>query len=202
MHLKNCIAMATLVVFATSCGESSTKTTDTADTVVVDNKLPENVSQPSPTTGTVVVPEPINATFTKKYPNVTNVTWNRYEPVDNIDWEWSGWPRMDTSDYVVRFNMDGNDYWEWYDQDNNWIGTVSSYTDFAGLPAAVNKTIQADFAGYTIVSVDKENDKNRTAYEVEMAKGEDKIKALIAENGTVIKKKGKVDGDKMKEKNM
>lgn len=198
MRFRNWMAITTVVVFAASCGESSTKETSTTDTTgsvttPVDNNTTNsttnNTTQTVPA-ATVVVPEPTQKSFTTKYPNATNVSWNHYEPVSTFDWEWAGWPMMDTSDYVVRYNIDNNEYWTWYDNDNNWVATVSPVTDFAGLPAAVNKTIQKDFAGYTIVSVDKENDKNRTAYEVELAKGEEKVKALISESGTVIKKKG------------
>ena len=64
----------------------------------------------------------------------------------------------------------------------------------------MNKTIQAQYPGYTIVSVDKENDKNRTAYEVELSKGDDKAKVLIAENGNVLKKKAVTAGEKTKDK--
>ena len=104
-------------------------------------------------------------------------------------------------DTVVSYNWDGTEYWTWYDDKNNWVGTVSPVTDHASLPAAVNKTVQTEFAGYTITNVDKENDKNRTAYEIEMSKGDDRMKALIAENGKVIKKKSmSADGTKTKEK--
>lgn len=194
MRLRNWIAITTVVIFAASCGESSTKDTSTTDTTgsmttAVENNTTNNTTQSVPA-ATVVVPEPTKTAFTTKHPNATNVTWNHYEPVSTFDWEWAGWPMMDTSDYVVKYNMDNNEYWSWYDNDNNWVATVSPVTDYAGLPAAVTKRIQTDFAGYTIVSVDKENDKNRTAYEVELANGDDKVKALIAESGTIIKQKG------------
>ncbi|OSZ79770.1 hypothetical protein CAP36_00455 [Chitinophagaceae bacterium IBVUCB2] len=195
MRFKTGIAMATMIVFATSCGDSSTKT-DTADSLTVDNnKMPD----PAPVTATVVVPEGIKTSFKTKYPTVTNETWSSYQPIDAFEWDWTGWPTIDSSDYMVRFNQDGSEYWAWYN-DGEWIGTVSPVTDFAGLPAAVNKTIQSTFPGYTIVSVDKESDKNRTAYEVELEKGGDKAKALIAENGSVLKKKTSIDGEKTKEK--
>ena len=204
MRLKNLIVMATVAFFATSCGESSTKETTGKDTITTtDISIPVSENPVNTNVNTnIVVPEPVKTSFQTKYPNVSNVTWNRYEPVSTFDWEWSGWPMMDTSDYMVKFNMDGNEYWSWYDNDNTWVATVSPVKDFAGLPAAVNKTIQTEFDGYTIVSVDMENDKNRTAYEVELTKGEAEMKALIAENGTILKKKGGMPGEKMKEKNM
>jgi hypothetical protein len=199
MRSKNLLALATVVVFATSCGESSTKETGTAETVsTADTKMPDIV----PVKMTVVVPEPAKLSFQEKYPTASNVSWNRYEPVSTFDWEWTGWSTMDTADYMVTYKVDANDYWSWYDNENNWVGTITTITDYAGLPAEVNKSIASNFPGYTIVSVDKENDKNRTAYELELTKGEDRMKALIAENGTVLKKKGIVSGEKVKEKSL
>jgi len=196
MRLKSGIAMAAVIVFATSCGESSTKT-DTADSTVVAENV---VVDPAPVNTTVVVPDTLKTTFKTKYPTVSNENWSRYEPIETFDWELAGWPAMDTADYVVRFNQDNADYWAWYDENNNWVGTVSPVTDYAGLPSAVNKTVQGEFAGYTIASVNKENDKNRTAYEIQLTKGDDKVKALIGENGKVIKKKANIGGEKTKEK--
>lgn len=203
MKLKNLLALATMVVFATSCGENSTKETGTTQSVgTTENTMPVTIATPAPVEMTIVVPEPVKVSFKDKYPTASNVNWNRYEPVTTFDWEWAGWSAMDTSDYVATYKLNDNDFWSWYDNENNWIGTVTVVTDYAGLPAAVNKSIQSNFPGYTIVSVDKENDKNRTAYELEMSKDGETMKALIAENGTVLKKKGTVNGEKIKEKNI
>jgi uncharacterized membrane protein YkoI len=95
--------------------------------------------------------------------------------------------------------MDGTDYWAWYTSNGEWVGTVSTI-NVANVPSPVNQTLQNQFNGYNVVSVDKENDKRRTAYEVQMEKGEDKMKVLIDENGTILKKKGKESGVKTKEK--
>ena len=169
MQLKNGIALIAVIIFATSCGDSSTKT-DTTDTLTTS----ENRVEPVPVNTDVVVPDTVRTSFKAKYPAVANENWSRYEPIETFDWELAGWPAMDTADYVVRFNQDNADYWAWYDDRNEWVGTVMPVTDFAGLPAAVNKTVQSTFAGYTIVSAVKENDKNRTAYEVRLEKGTDK----------------------------
>jgi hypothetical protein len=199
MQSKNWLALVTVVVFATSCGESSTKNEPTTEPVTtMDNKMPERTQ----VVNTIVVPESTRLSFERQYPKGDNATWSSYEPVTSFDWGWSGWPSMDTTDYMVKYSMDNSDYWTWYDNDNNWIGTVSAVTDFAGLPQAVNNSIQSNFPGYKIVSVDKENDKNRTAYELELTKGDDKMKALVAENGDVLKKKGIIAGEKIKEKTM
>jgi hypothetical protein len=198
MRWNKWFVIALCAALTTSCGENSTTESTTSDTTTTYDSTTAAVT--TPVTTSVEVPEATRTSFQTRYPNATNVTWRRYEPVNSIEWDWAGWPVLDTGDYVATYTWDGTEYWTWYDDNNNWIGTVSTVTDHNSLPAAVNKTIQSQFPGYTIVSVDKENDKNRTAYEVELAKGEDKAKLLVAENGNVLKKKMNTDGTKTKEK--
>ena len=189
MNLNKWLVIAVCAVITTSCGENSTTQTKTdADSTTVSTPS-ANVNEPVNTGTSIDVPEPTRTAFTTKYPNATNVTWRKYEPVNTIEWDWAGWPKLDTGDYAVTYTLDGSEYWAWYDENNNWIGSISPVTDHASLPAAVNKTVQAQFPGYTITSVDKENDKNRTAYEIELNKGDAKAKLLVAEDGTVLKKK-------------
>lgn len=107
---------------------------------------------------------------------------------------------LDANDYVVSYNWDGVDYYSWYDQDGNWIGSSGTLADISGLPTAVSNVVKKQFSGYTVTSIDKENDKDREAYEIKMEKGDDKMKALIASDGTVLKKKGRESGEKIKEK--
>ncbi|MEO5563063.1 MAG: hypothetical protein ABIR18_06495 [Chitinophagaceae bacterium] len=198
MKLKNWIFISGALFVLASCGENSTTESGTpADSTVSasanDHATPNNAS-------TVEVIPVAKTNFETKYPSASNVNWTYYEPYSDIDWEWAGWPALDTKDYTVRYNLDGADYYTWYDEDGNWIGTTSVISDFNGLPAPVNSALKKQFAGYTITSVNKENDKNREAYELKLEKGSDKLKALIAADGTVLKKKGTVDGEKVKEK--
>ncbi|HET6996371.1 MAG TPA: PepSY-like domain-containing protein [Chitinophagaceae bacterium] len=197
MQVKN--GLLALAVVASAVGVSCNQAGSNKD-----NPDSTSVSQTETkrTTRTVEVPEATRTSFEAKYPQASNVTWDYYEPVITtpISWEWTEWPTVDSNDMVAKFSVNDAYYWVWYDETGNWIGTVSEVTDYSSLPAAVNNTIKTQFPGFTIKSVDKENDKNRTAYEIQMENGEDKMKALIAEDGTVIKKKGKVDGEKVKEK--
>jgi len=197
MQVKKWILSAAVIALLAACNNkgSGDEYKDTSGTTNT------STTEYQQTTRTVEAPPATRTSFETKYPKATSVTWTYYEPaVTPIDWEWSGWTVMDTSDYTASFTMDGSDYWVWYDESGDWVGTVSTVTDHSSLPAAVNNTIKAQFAGYTIVSVDKENDKNRTAYEIELDKAGDKMKVLIDENGNVLKKKGGTGDDKMKEK--
>lgn len=109
---------------------------------------------------------------------------------------------MDTADYVANYRVGADEFWAWYDNENNWIGTVMTVTNHAGLPAAVNKSIQTNFAGYTLVSVDKENDKNRTAYELENDKRRGNNESVNSRKWSCPQEKGRVDGEKVKVKNL
>ena len=118
---------------------------------------------------------------------------------ESIDLEMAGWPALDTSDYLANFTIDNSPYWSWYTNEGDWVGTYTSLNT-SGLPDPVNATVQKEFPGYTITSVNKEIDKKRTAYEIKLQNGADNMKALIAADGALLKKKGKVAGNKIKEK--
>ena len=190
MKLKIWMMPVTAVLLLASCNNESKSDATTDSTTVTTNTPDMNTGTTGTNTTTVVVPENTRTSFTTKYPTATNVTWRRYDPaMVNIDWDWSGWS-LDTGDYVASYNVDGSDYWVWYDENGNWVGEVSTIKDHASLPAAVTNTLKAKYEGFTIVSVDKENDKNRTAYEIELDKGGEKATVLIDANGKVMKSKG------------
>lgn len=197
MKLKNLMFCAGSAIILASCGDNSTTNTTTNDTTASSNATVGNSDNNTPGR-TVEVPPATKASFETKYPNASNVQWTYYdEPYSGIDWEWTSWPAMDDKDYFVRYNWEGTDYYSWYDQDGNWIGSTAPVTNYASLPAAVNSAVSKEFIGYTITSVDKENDKDKEAYEIELEKGSDKAKALIAADGKILKKKGTMDGEKI-----
>ena len=202
MKLKNWLFISGALFIIGSCGESSTTPGDRDSTASSNTTTATTTDNSTANSGatTVEVPPVAKTNFESKYPGAANASWTYYEPYSDIDWEWTGWPALDTKDYTVRYNLDGSDYYTWYDQDGNWIGTTTVVTNYSGLPAPVNNAIKREFKDYTITSVNKENDKNREAYEVRLEKGSDKVKALITSDGTVFKKKGSVDGEKVKEK--
>ena len=199
MKLKSLLAPALGVIILSSCGESSTDNS-TSDVTKTDTSVITTTPSAGVNTTTVVVPEKTKTSFETKYPKASNTVWKRYEPLETIEWNWYEWPSMDTSDYMVTYNLDGSNYWTWYDEQGEWIGTVANISDFNTLPAAVTKTLNSQFDGFTIKNVDKENDKNRSAYEIDLEKGTDKMKVLVSESGTVMKKKGTMNGVEVKEK--
>lgn len=197
-----CFAASAILM---SCGESAgdKDTSRNEDTTAsMNNETAYN--DPSVMAGMreAEAPDPVKKSFTEKYPKANSVSYLQYSnSPDMIDWELSGWPAWDTSYYVVRYNDNGYDNWVFYTPSGEWISTVSTVNN-ASLPAAVNATINREFPGYTIEEISKENDKDRSAFEIKMEKGEDKMKALIDMNGNIMKKKGKVNDEKVKEKNV
>jgi uncharacterized membrane protein YkoI len=132
------------------------------------------------------------AAFTTQYPTATNVVWSGYDQVPvPIDWELAEWGAMDANDYVVRFDMDNEKYYAWYDSDGNWIGTAYVVSDYKTLPEAVSNTINTQFSGYSITGVNREFQKDKMAYEIELEKEGNKAKLLIDGSGTIIKQKEK-----------
>jgi hypothetical protein len=140
------------------------------------------------------VPATVQSAFTTQYPNAVSVTWVNPTSVPIvIDRDFSGWTATTGTDYVVRFNTDGADYYAWYDDAGNWIGTATIISNYTTLPASVNTYITNTFPGYTISSVQREMRNNQIAYDVEIKNGNMKTKLLLDANGNVIKRKDKVD---------
>jgi len=169
MKLKSFIAVAVIALF-TACS-SSYRATDTG----------------------VVISTDATRAFDLQYPNATNVVWSTYDPNVVIlnDWDLAGWSVIDADDYVVRFDMDGDKYYAWYDSNGEWIGSAYVVNDYTTLPDMVRSTINSKYPGYTISSVNKEFHKDRIAYEVVLKDGDTKQIALIDLNGMVLKSKMK-----------
>lgn len=141
-------------------------------------------------TDTSRVPTAIQTSFTTQYPNVTDVVWSPYD-VNNlpIDWDLTGWPALEQGSYVATFNMNGDQYYAWYDANGNWIGSTYVVKDYKSLPGPVTAMINEKFSGYTIASVNSEMRKDKTAYEIQLKNGDNKAKIVVDANGNIIKQK-------------
>lgn len=167
MKIKTLLAVAALAIFA-ACGQPYRATTATV----------------------VVAPGTTETSFRAQYPYASNVVWLRYDATTvPIDWELAGWTVLDENDYLVRFDLDNNYYYAWYDEEGNWIGTSYALSDYRTMPVAVNTTIANKYPGYTITSVHREFQRDRIAYEVELKNNDTKVKVLIDTYGNVVKAK-------------
>jgi uncharacterized membrane protein YkoI len=169
MKLRDFMIVAATVAFA-ACG-SPYRATDTT---------------------VVVAPSGVQTAFTTQYPTASNVVWTNYDvAVVPIDLELAGWTAMDEGDYLVRFDMDNDNYYAWYDENGNWIGTAYAVKDYSTMPAAVTNVVNTQFSGYTITSVNREFQKDRVVYEVELKGSDNRIKMLVDGSGNIIKQKTK-----------
>jgi len=139
------------------------------------------------------VPTNIQTSFTTQYPGATDVVWGPYdEAIVPIDWDLTDWTVLTPKDYQVNYTLNGNQYYSWYDANGNWIGTSYYITNYNnGLPAAVNNTITSKFSGYTIDKASLVTWKDRSAYDIKLKNGDNKMKVLIDTNGDILKQRDK-----------
>jgi hypothetical protein len=143
-------------------------------------------------TTVVVAPASVQTAFTTQYPTATNAVWASYDAtMVPIDWELTGWTTLDQGDYLVRFDMDNDYYYAWYDETGTWIGSAYVLRDISTLPAPITATINSQFAGYTVSSVNREFHKDRVLYEVEIKNSSNKVKMLVDGEGNIVKQKSK-----------
>jgi Putative beta-lactamase-inhibitor-like, PepSY-like len=185
---KNWIVIVASGLLLAACGDNKSETTY--------NEKTTDVTPPTTNTTPTVTPDynppdNVRTAFQTKYPNASDVSWSAYKPYERINWEWTGWPSMDSSYYVVNYKMDNRNFWSWWDRNTNWIGSSSIVEDSTMLPDPVKKTIKNNYAGYKITSIDEENDKNRIAYEIKLEKGDARAKILVDKNGKILKKDAK-----------
>jgi len=187
---RNWIIVTAGVFLLAACGDNSTETTySEKDTSSTKNTTITPDPNAVPPATVYSPPDNVRVAFQTKYPTATNVTWSAYQPYDRINWEWTGWPSMDTSYYAVNYTVDNRTHWGWWDRNMNWIGSTSTVEDSAMLPDAVKNTLKKSYAGYRITSIDEEMDKNRTAYEIKLEKGTARARILVDKNGKILKKK-------------
>ncbi|MEI9809696.1 MAG: hypothetical protein WDO16_18560 [Bacteroidota bacterium] len=154
----------------------------------------ETPYQATDTTTVVVVPDETQRAFAEQYPNGVNVVWTNYDPdvVVLNDWDLTGWQAMDASDYVVRFDMDNENYYAWYDSDGTWVGTAYVVKDYTKLPVGVNTTINNMYPTYSIASANREFYKEKVAYEVVLKKDDTRVILLLDNDGNILKQKTKM----------
>ena len=92
----------------------------------------------------VSVPAGTQTAFTTQYPGATNAVWASYDSLAAvpIDLRMAGWKSMDAEDRMVKFDLENENYYAWYDSDGNWVGSAYKMEDFTKLPAAVNAAVK------------------------------------------------------------
>ncbi len=205
--MKRLLVIIISIVGLAACNNDGDKTASTTDSSSITQSSKNNETSTAGTTSgrvkrTVQPSEKVQSIFVSKYPKATNPAWEKYDVApDYVDWEITGWPAWDTSWYLVTFDNNGYNNYAIYDPKGDWMYSITEIKS-TEVPAAVNATLVKEFPDYQVKSVSRENDKDREAYEIKMENGEDKMKALIDVKGNILKKKGKENGEKIKEKNI
>jgi hypothetical protein len=146
------------------------------------NKSPES---------SVAVAEATKKIFTTQYPNATNAVWSNYDSLAAvpIDLRMAGWKKMDAKDYLVKFDLDNENYYAWYKSDGTWVGSAYTMKDFTKLPAAVNtavkNAIKTRYQDYNVTNVNRAFQKNKKTYEVELKNADSKVKMLVNADGKI-----------------
>jgi len=162
----------------TSSMRSSTDTSNTKSSVSA------NATQSQPPT----VVEPV---FSKQYPTASNAVWSNYDSLANvpIDMRLTGWKKLDAEDHMVKFDYEDESYYAWYDSNGKWIGSAYTVKDISKLPVkvktAVQNAIKTRYAGYEISQVNRELQTGKSAYEVELAKGDKEVRMLVTPAGKI-----------------
>lgn len=139
----------------------------------------------------VKVAESIKTALAAQYPGATNIAWSNFDSLAAvpIDLRMAGWKKMNGDDYLVTFDLDNENYYAWYGSDGDWIGSAYTMKDFTKLPAAVNTSIKnaikARYQDYNITNVNREFQKNKKSYEVELKNADSKVKMLVNADGKI-----------------
>ena len=156
----------------------------------------DSTKMPSPditSSTSVSVPAGAQTAFTTQYAGATNVVWANYDSLAAvpIDLRMTGWKRMDAEDLLVKFDLENENYYAWYDSDGNWVGSAYTMKDPAKLPAAVDaavkNAVKTKYTGYSITNVNREFQKNKKAYEIELKKDDSTVRMLVNSDGKIIK---------------
>jgi hypothetical protein len=137
---------------------------------------------------TPAVVEPV---FSKQYPTAANAVWSNYDSLANvpIDMRLTGWKKLDKEDHMVKFDFEDETYYAWYDSNGKWIGSAYTMKDISKLPpkvqTAVQNAIKTRYVGYEISQVNRELQTGKSAYEVELAKGDTEVRMLVTPAGKI-----------------
>ena len=116
-------------------------------------------------------PAAAKTAFAAKYPEAQKVKWSVEKP----------------GEFEVEFTMNKVESSALFDAEGKFLESETEIKE-AELPQAVKTTISKDFAGYKLDEIEKTDSKGVTAYEMEAAKGKDKLEISFDGNGKLISK--------------
>lgn len=120
------------------------------------------------------VPEKVKASFSKKFPNVKEVKWDKE---NETEWE-------------AEFKMNGKKYSANFTPDGVWKETEYEIK-YAEVPEVVKQKLKTEFNGYDIEEAEIAETKDGKVYEFALEKGKTELEVAISPDGKVLKKEEK-----------
>jgi len=118
------------------------------------------------------VPAAVVTAFKTKFPTTTKTNWEK----------------ENTNEFEAEFKLNGEEVSANFDNTGKWLETETEIKT-AALPAAVQATLNKDFAGYKIEEAAKiESAKDGNVFEAEIEKGEESYDVLFTPDGKVLSK--------------
>lgn len=118
------------------------------------------------------VPSAVKTAFAKSFPTVKTVKWSKEKG----------------GEFEAEFKNGAMEQSSNFDAAGKWLVTETEIKK-KDLPAAVQSTIKAEFAGYEIEEAEKvEMPDQPVSYEVKLEKGETTLSVVITSEGKVTKK--------------
>ena len=81
-----------------------------------------------------------------------------------------------------------------FDNDGKWLETERDLS-MQELPAAVKKTLDKDFSNFKVKDIAAIETVDLNAYEIDLAKGSDRLELLISSEGKVLKRQSVKEED-------
>lgn len=124
----------------------------------------------------IIVPENVSNGFNKKFPNASNVKWEK----------------ENEKNYEANFKMNNKKQSALFNTIGIWQESEIEIK-ISELPETVKQTISKQFIDYKIKEVDKIIKPLSSFYEVELIKGKEIIEATFSSNGAFVSKQNKAD---------
>lgn len=119
------------------------------------------------------IPTAVKTGFASKFPTAQKVKWSVEKP----------------GEFEAEFKLNGVDTSVLVDVKGNLLETEAEIIE-SELPQAVKATIAKDFAGYKLDEIEKATDaKGAITFEMEAAKGKDKLEISFDSTGKLLAKK-------------
>jgi hypothetical protein len=116
--------------------------------------------------------------FNKKFPNAKKIKWSKE---NESEWE-------------AEFKMNGEEYSANFLSDGTWKETEHEI-EKSKIPAAVQQTLNKEFAGYDIEEVEISETADGKVYEFALEKDESDLEVAISPDGKVVKKEVKKEDE-------